>query len=145
MPLPSCTVTARIFFSLSYPRMSMVFTESLPLLFTHLSTADFIWISETLIFIYCTSHLCPPLHVSDKQGYVAGGMVRVMLLLLNAGTGLALAFSGKGPLSFRASPLCEESRLGNLLPSAVLCAVLFVPTPFWRILAVSILLLIPLP
>lgn len=68
-----------------------------------------------------------------------------MLLLLNAGAGLALAYSGKGPLYFQAYPLWEEVRLGNLFSRAVLCAVLFVLTPFWRILAVSILLLIPLP
>lgn len=78
---------------------------------------------------YCTSPLCPQLHVSDKLGCIAGGIVRVMLLRLNAGTALALASSGKGPLSFQASPLGEKSRLENLLSSALLCtALLFVLT-----------------
>lgn len=65
-----------------------------------------------MTFIYCTSPLCLPLHVSDKLSCVAGGEIRAMLPLLNAGTGLALSCSGKGPLSFRAPPLWEERRLG---------------------------------
>lgn len=116
MPLPSCTVTARIFFSLAYPRMSMVFTESLPLLFSHLSTANFIWMSEMLTFVSCTSPLCPPLHISDKLGCVAGRMIRVTLLLLNASTWLStglfwkrtsffLSLSGLGGDQVGESPL----------------------------------------
>lgn len=43
----------------------------------------------------------------------------------------------------RAFLLWEESRLES--PKLVFSTVLSVPTPFWSILAVSILLLIPLP